>query len=153
MKQLYADYSFFIKIIAGAIVYMLFFTSMADGQSVTGKWKAESVTHVLVPQGQDPAKAELVKQMLADLTITVGADKSFTSHTTQPMFLNISGANWVWDPGKAILAVVDNVIPGGDPATLMTWQITEISGNKAMFTFKDGTEDVLTVQMAKEDVQ
>ncbi len=153
MKQLYSDYSFFLKIIVGAIVYMLFFTSMADGQSVTGKWKAEAVTQVLVPQGQDPAKAEIVKQMLADLTITVGADKSFSSHTTQPMFLNISGANWIWDPSKALLAVVDNVIPGGEAATLMTWQITEISGNKAVFTFKDGEQDVLTVRMAKADVQ
>lgn len=153
MKQLYADYSFFIKIVAGAIIYILFFTSMSDAQSVTGNWKTQSITYVMVPPGQDAAKAETLKQMLSDFTISVGADKSFSSHTNQPMFLNISGANWVWDAAKKTLKVVDNVIPGGDPATLMTWQLSGLTANAATFTFKDGDTDLLTIEMVKDGAE
>lgn len=153
MKQLYAEYSFVLRALALLLMFWLYFASMANAQP-SGKWKTLSVTDVAVPPGQDPAKAETLKKMLADFTLKVGADKSFTSFSANTLFLNISNAQWIWDPAKATLAVVDNATPGiANPVRLMTWKVSELKAETAVFTFTDGENPLITFKMSKAEPQ
>ncbi len=150
MKHLYSEYSFVLKALALLLMYWLYFTSMADAQSVTGRWKTAMVTDVTVPAGEDPAKAETLKKMLSDLTLQVGTDKSFSSFSANTLFLNIKNAQWLWDENKNTLAVVDNATPGAvNPVRLMTWQVRDLTAESAVFVFTDGQNPLITFKMSK----